>query len=433
MLYSGIFRKRDRGLWLKKSCGQTLSFGKDSYPFNGDAYNGKSCKRRRFYNRIKFAILIIFVIFCYFNIPKCYAETTSTDGLSEAIDEIIDGLDLSELENVYDDLNLSGTFDPREKIRAYLSGRTEFEFADIIKVLIDLVTGSLSDHIPEMLAMICVVIFGCVIESLSAGGGGVGKFGTFAVNAMLSVMAASLLFSVFSVTKDAVQSLSKQIQAVFPVILTLMTAAGGGGSVAVFRPTVAYICSLESVIANNVLLPIVVLLFVFGVVGNLSSTVKLDKMTDFLKSLFKWIVGVVTMVFTFFVTAQGITSSSFDGFSVKALKYMVGNGVPLVSQLVNGGFDVVFASCVLVKNSLGLFAMTVLLVTLLSPIVKIAVLSLFIRFISACVQPVASAESVKLLSSVSDSINYLSAVLISVGVVYMITLFMSVCALGVAV
>ena len=360
----------------------------------------------------------------------CYADG---EKLTTAIEEIIAGLDLSEIESVFGDV---GYFDGNaaDNLRAFLTGDVGVSLSDVTNAAIKLVIGNIGDFLPEICAVLGVCIFGCVLEAIRPSrGAAVGESGFFVVIAVVITLTSSLVFSALNAAKSAINLMTAEIQAVFPVMLTLISASGAGVTVSTLQPSLAYVCTAESVVAESVLLPVTIGMLVFGAANGVSKSFKLGKTNEFLKSVFKWTCGASSLFFTFFVTAQGVAAATFDGFSLKALKYVVGSGVPIVSQFINGGFDVVFASCILVKNSLGLFALVFLVATVLSPLIKIAVLSLFLRFLAACTEPVADERVVKFVSSSADALNFVAAALISVAVVYFISVFVVLCLLGVSV
>ena len=380
--------------------------------------------------------MAVFFTFAIFINVECYAESSDgSQALTTAIDEIINGLDLTDVEDAFSDIDFFGAFDARNEIRNYLGGQTDFDLNDVFDILINAIFGSIKEYLPELLAVMAIAVFGCILDALkpTSPDASVSQIGFFAVNALTIGLVSSIFFSVFSVAKIAIESMTGQIQAVFPVILTLITAAGANGTATSLQPSVAYVCSIESVIAEKILFPITVTIFLFGAVNSLTLNSKLSKISDFFKSCFKWITGASSVIFTFFISAKSVAASTFDGFSIKALKYVVGNGVPIVSQIVNGGFDIVFASCVLVKNSLGLLALVALVATVFSPLIKIVVCGLFIRFAAAAIQPVSDERIVRFMTCSADALNYLSAILISIAVVYFITVFVTVCSLGVSV
>ena len=380
----------------------------------------------------------MFVAFAAFSVvtaARAEDEKTSViKELSGAVEEIISSLDLENLSREYSSIESFSEADVSERIRSYLTGKVDFKLEDLFSSALSVVLGSVSSFLPFIGAVIAVAILSAILRSVSVSSSlGAEKAAHFALSAAVIALSSSAFFSVMNAAREAVNGLNGQMQAVFPVVLTLMTASGASVSASVFQPSVSYICALEGMLCGSILFPVAVLLFLFGAVNCVLQNVSLVKTRDFFKSIFKWITGCVTLVFCFFISAQGIASSSFDGFSVKALKYVVGNGVPLVGQMFNGGFDVVFASCVLVKNSLGLIAMAGIILTIVAPVAQIGVLTLLFRFLSAVTEPVADERIVKFLSSSADSLGYLAATVISVAIVYMILVFIVICSLGIGV
>ena len=114
----------------------------------------------------------------------------------------------------------------------------------------------------------------------------------------------------------------------------------------------------------------------FAIAGSLSKNIKLDKMTKSVKSVGEFVLGLIFSLFTTFVTLEGITGSVIDGISVKSAKFAIGSYVPVLGGYLSEGFDLVLASCVLIKNALGFTGIIVMLLIIIAPIIKIAVFSI---------------------------------------------------------
>ncbi len=372
------------------------------------------------------------LVYIFFPKTAVFCQEDGEDKLSSAIEEIIIGLDLDELEKEFGNITIFENTDIREVIKKFVSGELNLSTEDVFSLIIGLVFTNINGFLPQICAICAICIFSSVLDAIKVNTSDKSliDMSFFVISALVISLSASLYFSVFNLAKSTIESLTRQMQVAFPIIITLISSSGATVTASIYQPSVAYVCTFESLIAEKILFPIVVLMFLFNAINSLSESIKVNKFIDFLKSTFKWITGGTSLVFCFFVTAQGITSSIYDGFSIKALKYFVGSGVPIVSQLVNGGFDVVVASCILVKNAIGILSLLIIIVTVLSPIIKIAVLSLFLRFLSAVIEPSCDSKTVKFISSVADSLNYLSAIVITVTIVYLIMIFLAICSLG---
>ena len=163
-----------------------------------------------------------------------------------------------------------------------------------------------------------------------------------------------------------------------PIILTLMVASGGNVSASIYTPTVAFLSNGIISIFLYLIMPLVALTFIFNMISNFSSSIKLEKFSAVATSLMKWVIGFILTIFTVFLSIQGITSATFDGISIKATKYAISNSVPLVGGLIRDGFDLIIAGSILIKNVVGITGVFALFYTIISPILTIFVFSLML-------------------------------------------------------
>ena len=225
-------------------------------------------------------------------------------------------------------------------------------------------------------------------------------------------------------TKNTIEKLTNLTQIMLPVILTLMIASGGNTSAALYKPAVAFLSGGISSVFVGILIPIVSLTVVFSVLSNLSSSFKLKNMQGFLQGVIKWVIGVSVTVFTFFMSAQGLSSAVIDGVSFRAAKYAITNSIPIVGGFMKDGFDLVLAGSVLIKNAVGLGAVFLLFSILLQPVVYLIVFQLLLKLFAALTEPVGDTRVSDFLLGVSKAVNYLLAIMFAVGLMIFISLLL---------
>lgn len=138
-------------------------------------------------------------------------------------------------------------------------------------------------------------------------------------------------------------------------------------------------------------------------------------------------LGISLTVFTVFLTVQGITSATYDGFSFRAAKYAIGNTVPIIGGFLSGGLDILIAGSVLVKNSLGSCCILLFAAVIAVPLIQLAVYNLFLKLSAAVTEPVGDNKITGFLSSLSSTVNYFTAGLLCVGFMYFMTLLLLIC------
>ncbi len=344
-------------------------------------------------------------------------------------------MELGSLEELFSELKLLNGQTLFYKITEIVNGNAGSTFSEFLENLKEAFRSEILAFIPPLTSILVIILFLSIIDALRPDGvtnKGLTATCTFIGNLIIIGIVVSVFLNVYLQSVKTVENLTKEIEVVFPIIMTLMTASGGNASVSVFRPSVALLCNGISVLFDKILLPIIILILAFSAINSFSSNIKTDKMNDFLKSSFKWVVGITGVFFCFFVSAQGISASVYDNVSIKALKYAVGNSIPLINSLLSSGFDVIVASCVLIKNALGTLSLLAIIYIVAIPILKLVIFSLFLRLLAGVSQSIASDSTIKFLSGAADCASYLATTVSVVAMVYMITLLIVMCSLGVA-
>ena len=228
----------------------------------------------------------------------------------------------------------------------------------------------------------------------------------------------SVLINILSGTWSGIREMNKQMQLIFPLMLTLMAVSGGTVSAAVCKPAVAFFSTLISSILREVVFPFTIVIIVFSIAANLTKELKIDRFSAFFKGINKWVIGVSVAVFGLFFTLQGITAATYDGVVRRAAKYAIGNGVPIVGGFLSGGFDLVVAGSVLLKNALGSFAIFLMVAVLLEPLIVLISVNVLLRLTSAVTQSLGDGRISKILGDTADNLHYCTACLLLTAFLY---------------
>ena len=372
-------------------------------------------------------------IFCKTNVVAIADDGKTGDGINDAIDNVLNGLDYNDLENLFDQHNLLEGKSFIYTLKEIIYCKDGLSVEALKEKIITGLKNEISDLAPTFACILSIILFLALINSLKAQtlNQNLITICLFIGNAVIIGIVLTKFIEYLNDSKQTIYSMSRYIELSFPLLITLMSAFGAQASAGVFKPLSSLLCNGVTVISNTVLIPIILLLLLFNAINSFTDNVKLNKMCDLLKSVFKWIIGVLGVIFCFFITAKGITASIYDTVSIKALKYTVGNILPLVNSMVNGGVDVVIASCVLIKNGLGVLTMIGIVFLAIIPIIKTLCFSFVLKLLCGVTESIADAKTVKFISGASDSVSYLCSVQVVVTIVYLVTIMLATCTLGV--
>jgi len=414
---------------------------------NGFSYSKKINSNNNFINitrkmRYFALILLIFAFFILigniFNAPNiANAESDSTgvyNELEKEIDNIVTNLDFSGIDEILIDFNNNysnyiNSDNFKEFISNVIKGNTDANILDIWNVLkssfLEVIKGVLSP-----LILIFVIVCLCnLLNTISSSklSESIRDVIYFFCLALIVIIVSLLIKNVITLCSETITGIQKQINAIFPILLTLMTAIGATSSVSVYTPVLSIFSTTFINIFINILLPLFSSIVLIIIVSKLTKNNRLGKMNGFFSSLFKWVLGATCTIFMTFLSFQGITASTKDGLSIKAAKFAIKNYVPLLGGYLSDGFEIIKAGSVLVKNALGYAGIILLFFTLIKPISYLCILSLGLKLISGASDLIDNLKISSLLYDIANALKMLVAIVVGIACMYFFILFLCVC------
>lgn len=357
--------------------------------------------------------------------------------LKDSIEESIADLDLSGIEQYFEENSeyfqaVFGSENFKDFILLLVNGEILADFSSIFTAILQLIKSSLSEILSPLLLVLIIVLLSVVFKNIrpTLNSSSVSEAIFFICFAIVASLVTMLFSNTMQVATQTINKMQNQMNGIFPILLLLMNGAGASASVKAYQPLVLLLSNMVSHIFVKILLPIVVVVFVLCIVGNISSQTKLKNLTDFFSSIFKWVIGIVFTIYTAFLSIQGITASGADGISIKTAKYAIKNYIPMLGGYISDGFEVARVGSLIIKNAIGFSGIIFILFAILSPIILIGVLQLALKLVAGFVEPIADARSCAILSSVSKSLSLLLTVVLGVAIMYFVIIFLLMCSVS---
>ncbi len=381
--------------------------------------------------------LLVIVLFLFSGVPvRAYAASAEEDAameeLEEKIEELLSSLDTEELQKYLDSLSDFEGTSVKEKILSMITGDFALDYSSFSEAIVSLIMEEWRTFLAAFAVILAVALLCGVLNSVKNGflHSTMSDIINFVGYISVGAVVLSCLLGVINGGFAAVTAMKKQMDVVYPLLLTLMAASGGTVSAQVYRPAVAFMSSGIGELFASVVMPVAVVVIVLAFIGNLSPDVRTEKLGDLFKSVSKWLIGFTLGLFSLFLTVQGITSAQYDGMSLRAAKYVISGSVPIVGGFLSGGVEVVLAGSALIKNALGSFAVFLLFGTLLRPVVLYAAFQIFLRLSAAATAPVGGKISA-FLSRLAQGSGYFFAAVLSMAFLYFLTLLLLIFSSGV--
>ena len=382
--------------------------------------------------------LLLLSLLCVIGATFGLSVAESDDPQQELTDDIIDNtsdLDLESLQRWIDGLDSDIFGSLKETIVAISQGERQLSFDEIIQVFTKQLFSAFTQVLPIVVSIVGISLLCSLLSSLTSGflSNPTRQLIGFVSYCAVAVIVLTRTFSLVKNTSDVVGGVKEFMQLIFPILLTIITVVGGVNSGAVFQPMMSVLTTSITSFVVQIILPAVVAVIVFTMISSLSDGVKLSKLTGFFNSAIKYALTAIFSLFVTFLTAQGLTGGIIDTVSVKTAKFAVQSYVPIVGGYLSDGFDLMMASFVLIKNSLGVISLFAMLIFIASPIVNVVVFSLGLKLASGIIEPLGDTKISKMLYDLSKNVNILLAIILGVAFMFIvtITLIIFACNLGV--
>ena len=389
----------------------------------------------KFNNRKKFLLIIVLLILALlstFKFDTFVSASNSSDNLSDlsaGVMGVLDGVNLDEMQNLVDELGNNSIFNVsvRERIESILKGEYSTNYSSMLSAFLGVVFENIKSVLPFIFTLVAIGLLSNVVGNLKSNTSGVENTTNFI---FLSVAILVVLISfkgILGTTNKTLNSILTQMQIVFPILITLLGTIGSVSSISIYNPLVAILSTLVSVVFDKFLYPLFIIIFVLTILGNLTDTIKFDKLNGFLMSTFKWSIGIIFTLFTGFLSIQGITAGKFDSVSIKATKFAMKSYIPIIGSYVSDGMDFFVLGATLVKNSIGLVGVLILIISILSPIIMIIVYKLALQLSSGILQITGNSKICKFLGDCNKILILPIVLIIGVSFMYIITISLIMC------
>lgn len=388
----------------------------------------------KFNYKKKFLLVILFIFLALLSTIAFDNYVSADNGddestLSDSVYQVLDGVDLSEMQEMVDSLDDIGLFKVtiREKIEMILKGEYFTNYTSLFSAIIELIFGDIKTILPFIFTLVAIGILCNIIGNMRPDNKSISDIINFVFLSVAILIVIIAFKSILESTNRTISNITNQMQIVFPILITLLSSIGSITSISIYNPLVAILTGTINIIFSKFLYPLFIVIFIFTILGNLTDTVKLGKLNGFLMSTFKWTVGIVFTIFTGFLSIQGISAGKYDSVSIKATKFAMKSYIPIIGSYVSEGMDFLILGSILVKNSIGLIGVIILFITIISPILMIIIYKLALQLSSGILEMTGNNKISNFLASSSKILILPIVLIVGISFMYVITICLIIC------
>ena len=366
---------------------------------------------------MKKLITIFAILICIFGTSISIADTED-----EVINSQMDSFNIS---NFIDEANkysndILKDIDIQELLNNAIKG--ELDTNQILKNIFPLLGTEIKEALKVMGSILIIVLIHSVLKSISdnLNNKSVAQITYYVQYILIATVIMTNFSSIITLTKEAVGNMISFIQLLFPLLMTLMLASGSVVSVNLVQPIILFIINLISNIFQSIIIPIILVGTALAIVSKISDRIQIDKLSKFLKSSSVWVIGILLTIFVGVLSIEGTLGSSVDGITAKTAKAAVSSFIPVVGKVLGDAVDTVIGCSAILKNAIGIVGVIVVIAICITPILKLAIITIIYHLTAALCEPIADSKIVSLITQMADTFKILLAILCSISVMLII-------------
>ncbi|MCL2545328.1 MAG: stage III sporulation protein AE [Clostridia bacterium] len=339
----------------------------------------------------------------------------------EELGKVLHGVDFSALDRSLEELlGPNNGWSARHLVDGFARGQAALDAGALLARLLSLLLRAMQGDIALAIAVLAPAVLGSVLTRMRASfeSDAVAQVCHYACFALVCLPLVRSLAAHIGAARQTMDALYRGMQALFPMLLTLLAAVGGSASSALLQPAVIAASGAMTTLVREVTLNLALCCAAVTVLDHLSEHMHLGRLAGLLRTAASWTLGVCFTVFIGVMAVQSMGAAAVDGVAIRTAKYAIDNFVPVVGGMFADTVDALVGSSLLVKNALGITGMLALALSLAAPLMHLLAAVLVYRLCAAVLEPVADANLVACISDFSNILVLIFITLLCVGAMF---------------
>lgn len=334
------------------------------------------------------------------------------------------------IEKFYDYVNelnleseLLGGMSVKEYVNKFLeTGESPVEVETVLKGIVSYMFREVGMVFKLLISVLVIALLSALLKNLqnAFSSGSVSNIAFFACYALTIMLLTSSFILGLNIAKDVIQMLIDFMVVLMPVLVFLLSTAGGITSAVTIDPVVVLLVSVTPKIYIDFIFPMILMYFVLQFVNNLTSEHKISNVCKLVKQVAMWSQGIVLTIFVGIIAIRGISATTIDAVTLKTAKFAVDNFIPIVGKAFSDSITTVAGYSLVLKSAISSVGLIVVIGIILYPIIKMIMMIFAYRITSAVVQPVADSRMVSAIDSVGDAMTMVLSCVVSISVMFFI-------------
>ncbi|MFW5998225.1 MAG: stage III sporulation protein AE [bacterium] len=341
----------------------------------------------------------------------------------------LEQIDLEKLQEEIQKINqASNNIFPEIKIKKILfnlaGGNLELNWRDIFKNIVFYIGREVVSNLHVLGQVVILAIISAVLKIFhdSFNSETISNSANLLIFLSLSILLLKSFHEAVQVGVDALNNMVSFMNAILPVLITLLISLGAMTSAAIFHPVTFLIISSIATAIKNIILPMIFISFVLTIVNNISDEFNISR----LAALFKeYSIGLLTISLSIIIggmVVQGGFAAISDSITLRTAKFLSGRIIPVVGGFFSSALGLIVNCSLLIKNSLNLIGVIAIVAISVYPLIQLLAMILIYKMAAALLQPICEERLVNIFNTMSNNLILIFAVVLGVAVMFFIVI-----------
>ncbi|MDQ7792996.1 MAG: stage III sporulation protein AE [bacterium] len=346
-----------------------------------------------------------------------------------AAERLAESLDLEEVEEFLSRLDRDlNQYMPRLNLRDVLGlfgrGGRGYDLAAMGRGLIRALLNELVASHRILGTLLTLIVLTALLRNLQAAFAGeeVARVAYLVCYLVLVYMAAAGFVLAVGLARGVVRDLLSFMQAVLPLMITLLMGTGALASAGLFHPMLVAGTHVVGSVVADVVLPLILFAAACDLASSSLGGVRVRGLAALLRQAALGVLGVLLSGFLGIVAVYGVAGAVADGVSLRTAKFMAGTFIPVVGKIFSDAVEVVFGTTLVLKSALGVLGMLAVFVLTVFPLLKLVALVIIYRLAAALAGPFDVPVVADSLQDIATGLTLVGVAAAAVGLVFLVAL-----------
>lgn len=323
-----------------------------------------------------------------------------------------------------EDYEIAGNENFNQTVKSITNGSFSLSPVNIINSLLDSFFYELKNTKSLLKTVLILSAAAGLVRVLSGAfeNSGTAETAGLACFLLISLPVIKIFSEIAGYCAQTVHNLCDFITKFEPIFMSMLISSGAVTQAAAFQPVLGASVYVLGILTDKLILPICYSTAILTLAGNISGRIEIGTLTKLLFSVSKWLLTGLLTLFSAILSLYGFSTKAFNMTVTKSLKFAVGSLVPIVGGILSDTVETVLSGANLLKNAVGSAGMIALFGITFTPLLKILVMMLLLKFVASIIEPFSEKRIVNMLLGVSESVKIMFSVVVTSTLLFVISI-----------